>query len=49
MKEIKFDNVHEVLCRTVKNDGRIGSLQNYIGKEVVVLTYQPDTAEEEDN
>lgn len=47
MEQTTFANVREVLRRTVKKDGRIGSLQNYIGKSVDVLTYA-DT-EEEDN
>ena len=48
MKECKFENVCEVLRRTVKKDGRAGSLQNYIGKDVDVITYL-NTEEHEDN
>ena len=42
MESTTFDNVSEVLKRTVKNDGRVGGLQSYCGKTVDVVIYNEE-------
>ena len=48
MQSATFNNVKEVLSRTVKPDGRLGGLQKYVNEKVDVLTYL-NTEEEEGN
>ena len=47
MTEITISNVAQILRRVVKNDGRIGALQTFKGKEVVVIVYENTTPENE--
>lgn len=39
MEQTTFTGAREVLRRVVKADGRVGSLQQYVGKEVDIVTY----------
>ena len=54
MEKTIFSNVEQVLRRRVKEDGRVGGLQKFAGKEVDVVVYEnvetkPDRNEEEED
>lgn len=46
MDTATFSNIEQVIRRTVRNDGRAGGMQHFVGKSVDIIIY---TEEEDGN
>lgn len=42
MAEATFSNVQQILRRTIKNDGRAGGMQKFVGKDVDIVVYNEE-------